>query len=77
MRGRAVAFAITGLCLALSLSIGCGDRSRGCSVEAAPHQTEPPKAESKSSQPHSVEPEVQNEIGKKDAEKRAKLIAEA
>ena len=74
-RGRTIAFAITGLCL--SLCIGCRDRSRGYSVEAASHQMEPPKAESKSSQPNSVEPEVQNEIGKMDAEKRAKLIAEA
>jgi hypothetical protein len=38
---------------------------------------EPPKAESKSSQPNPVEPEVQNEIGKMDAERRAKLIADA
>src|ERR1700759_5495340 len=71
----AVAIAITGLCL--SLSIGCGDRSKGYSVEAASNPTEPQKAEPKSSQTQSVEPEIQTEIGKMDTERRAKLLADA
>ena len=72
---RAVAIAITGFCL--SLSIGCGDRSQGYSVEAASNRMDAQKAEPKSSQTQSVEPEVQTEIGKMDAERRAKLLADA
>src|SRR6202023_197611 len=72
---------IAGVCLCLSMSIGCGDKSRSYTAEASdnptPSRTSPPKAEPKNRDSQSVEPQVQAEIGKIEAERRAKLLADA
>jgi hypothetical protein len=72
---RAGALIITGLCL--SLSIGCG-KSQPATAEASAPLTDPPRAaEPKSSESRSVESSVQVEIGRMDAERRTKLLANA
>src|ERR1700722_9363417 len=75
------AFVIAGVCLCLSMSIGCGDKSRSYTAEASdnptPNRTSLPKAEPKNRDTQSVEPQVQAEIGKIEAERRVKLLADA
>ena len=72
---------IAGVCLCLSMSIGCGDKSRSYTAEASDNptsnRTSLPKAEPKNRDSQSVEPQVQAEIGKIEAERRAKLLADA
>jgi len=73
------ALVIAGVCLCLSMSIGCGDKSRSYTAEASDNptsnRTSLPKAEPKNRDSQSVEPQVQAEIGKIEAERRAKLLA--
>jgi hypothetical protein len=75
------ALVIAGACLCLSMSIGCGDKSRSYTAEASDNptsnRTSLPKAEPKNRDSQSVEPQVQAEIGKIEAERRAKLLADA
>ena len=72
---RAGTLIITGLCL--SLSINCG-KSQPATAEASAPLTDPPKAaEPKSNESRSVESSVQAEIGRMDAERRTKLLADA
>jgi hypothetical protein len=75
MRARTLALIITGMCL--GLSVGCGNKSQPSTTEASTPQTGPPKAEPKSVESRSAEPDVQSEIGRMDAERRAKLLADA
>jgi hypothetical protein len=75
MRARILALVITGVCL--GLSGGCGNKSQPSTAEASTPQTDPPKAEPKSVESRSAEPDVQAEIGRMDAERRAKLLADA
>ena len=73
-RARTAALVAIGPCL--SLNLGCG-KSQPQSVEAATIPSEPQKAEAKSNRSPSVERDVHGEIGRMDAEKRAKLLADA
>jgi hypothetical protein len=75
MRTTGAALAIAGL--TLCLNIGCGNKTQPSSVEASVNPMGSPKAESKSGQSQRVEPEVQAEIGRMEAERRAKLLADA
>jgi hypothetical protein len=80
-RTGTAALVIAGVCLCLSMSIGCGNKSRSYTAEAsdnaASNRTSLPKAEPKNRDSQSVEPQVQAEIGKIEAERRAKLLADA
>ncbi len=75
MRTRTLALLITGVFL--SLSVGCASKSTPSTAEASTARTDPPKAEPKSAESRSAEPDVQAEIGRMDAERRAKLLADA
>jgi hypothetical protein len=63
--------------LFFSLSLGCGNRGQVTTAEASGKLSELRTAEPKSGESKSVEPEVQSEIGKMEAEKRATLLKDA
>jgi hypothetical protein len=69
-----------------AVSAGCGSRSRSTSSAdrsmetsqaAAGNATQPQRPEQKSGETKSVQPQVQTEIGKAEAEKRATLLRDA
>lgn len=80
-RTRTAAPLIAGVCLCLSMSIGCVDKTRSLTAEAsdkpASKGTSGRKPEPKSPDSQSVEPQVQANIGKMEVERRAQLLADA
>src|SRR5690242_20419824 len=79
----AAAYAVLGMA---AVSAGCGSRSRStgnadrsvdASQAAAGNATQPQGPEQKSGETKSVQPQVQTEIGKAEAEKRATLLTDA
>ncbi len=74
---KTAALVIMGLCLSWGCA-SCGNKTELTSAEGsnlAP--AEPPKADTKSTESQAVEPQVESEVGKLDAEKRAKLMGDA
>jgi hypothetical protein len=69
--------ALISMGLLLCVSIGCGNRTPSVEASANVNTMGSPKAEPKSSESKSVEPQVQAEIGKLEAERRAELLADA
>src|ERR1700733_4461034 len=76
LRGRPgqTALLLSGLLLSFGFILGCGDKGRMTTAEASVKPSAPQTAEPKSGESQSVEPKVQSEIARVEAERRAKLL---
>ena len=76
-----VPLALTGLCFALGA--GCSstrtssEQQNQSASDSSRNRTETPKSEPMSGEAKSVQPQVHDEIGRQEAQKRAELLAEA
>src|SRR5689334_20725491 len=69
--------AVSAGCSSRSRSTGSADRSVEASQAGAGNATQPRRPEQKSGETNSVQPQVQTEIGKAEAERRAALLTDA